>query len=166
MDKLKLNFDHKTKSLYVRFFSRLRHGGTVHSRIADLLEEVHQSAIVIQRTLNAYGGTGKEFEEKTNTLLRYFISDFLKGRGKSAFKQTFLQLPREVTEPIDPVSWIAAWSFITLVIAFVMYWILQWGTNQGDTIVEAWGINYMVSFFWTVCVQECIKLFVMKVLLV
>lgn len=38
------------------------------------------------------------------------------------------------------------------------------GSVNGDRVVEAWGINYLLSFFYSVMVVECIKVFVFKVL--
>lgn len=166
MRKLGLSYNHAENQLQLDAIDKFVNGGTPDSRILDAVKKSTERALIIQRTLISFGNTGEEFDRKTDTLLRFFVAEFLKGRVKEAFKDTYLALPRDVQETIEPLPWLLSWTFITLLAAFILYWILQWGTANGDTIVAAWGINYLTSFAYTVCVQECIKILVLKVLFV
>ena len=166
MRKMGVTYNYAENQLQLDRLDRFIKGGTPDSRILDAVKKSTEKALIIQRTLISFGNTGEEFDRKTETLLRFFVAEFLKGRVKGAYQDTYLGLPRDVQETIEPLPWLLSWTFIALLAAFILYWILQWGTVNGDKIVEAWGINYLTSFAYTVCVQECIKILLMKVLLV
>ena len=166
MMQLGISYNYAENHLQLDRVDEFVYGGTPDSRILDAVKKSTEKALIIQRTLISYGNTGEEFDRKTDTLLRFFVAEFLKGRTKEAFEVTYLALPRDVQETIEPIPWLLSWTFIGMLAAFILYWILQWGTVNGDTIVAAWGINYLTSFAYTVCVQECIKILVFKVLYV
>ena len=103
---------------------------------------------------------------QNNYLLRSFVAEYLEGLTKVAFVQTYLEGNRDVHIHIHPAYWLASWAFVWGFMIFVLYWILQWGSINENTIVEAWGLSFVGTFLYVIIVQELIIIFVTRVLLV
>ena len=102
-----------------------------------------------------------EEDVKNTILIRYFILECL-----SPFKRYALEVINSKYNeyPILKTSWlvyISAWTFLSGILCFFMYWIFAWGVYENDNTVNLWGSVYGTGAARDILLVQVTKIFIM-----
>lgn len=147
--------------LAVSWWDRLR-GFQIDSLILKYIRDCKMDAFRLQKNLDSFDDVD-DFDAKNTYLIARFIHENLSGIGQRIFENIFLKNSRVLQEPIDGTLWLFSWLFCIGAAIFMIYWVLQWGSLNGDAVVSAWGTNYATTFFYSLIVQELVILFLSNV---
>lgn len=140
--------------LAVSWWKRLQGGpSTADGCILERIHRCKMEAFRLQKNLDSFDDE-EDFNEKNLYLLERFMYENIRGYGQNLFKNTYLKDSRDLQVPIDGSIWLISWGVSICIVIFILYWILQWGSLNGDEVVAAWGSNYAASFFYTFILQE------------
>ena len=100
---------------------------------------------------------------KDIALMRKFILEQVSIFYRFSLNRNFADIDGVPPDPIRPILWLLAWTFISCVLLFFFYWIFLWGVQNGGTTLYSWGTNYGVSIFQDCFVCEIGKICIMYV---
>jgi hypothetical protein len=136
----------------------LLHGSMQHQLTARIAA-AHASSVALQQRIHTFTHAEKQLKE--STLIHEFVMEQF-----SPFKQFLLRRHLNAPQPskpatVNPVLWVAAWTFVVLSIAFLLFWGFWWGARQHGHTSAAWGIVLGITL-----AQEIFVLQVLRVLLI
>jgi len=66
-------------------------------------------------------------------------------------------------EEIDPLVWLAAWTFVGATFIFFFYWTLNWGLLTGPDMLPFWGLFFGCNMAQDIFFTQIVKILILKV---
>jgi len=106
--------------------------------------------------LQKYGNN--EIEKRDIALTRAFILEQFTLFKRHILEKEFYPDGHNVIY-LHPMVWFTSYILIIFIILFFLYWILNWGVKNGTTTLNAWGQNFLISFFQTLIWLKIINIY-------
>lgn len=100
---------------------------------------------------------------KDMLLIRCFILEQMTFYKRYCLSKIAFQFHDVSPELIDPYSWLAAWTFVLLSLAFFLTWLLFWAARNAGSTMSSWGFNFLIGFLQDVFFVQIAKICVIYV---
>lgn len=102
--------------------------------------------------------------ERDIALLRRFLMELLTEDQRSLLllQEPSLATPWITTYSMRVTAWCAATSSLLVLLAFFVYWIVQWGTRSSGRTFSAWGLSLVVTVGTYYLCVETVRVFAVE----
>jgi hypothetical protein len=99
---------------------------------------------------------------RDRVLLQHFVLEQFPLFKRFCLTQAFFIYHDMPPPTIDPISWLAAWFFVSSSFLFFIYWMFAWGVKNGGSTLSAWGMNFGIGVLQDIFFVQIVKIYLVR----
>ena len=66
---------------------------------------------------------------------------------------------------VNPILWFCSWTFVFISWSLMIFQVLFWALSSGSTVVQAWGIQLLISLLQEIFISETLSVYLVNIVM-